>query len=94
MLNLDGRINLDQALIESPNFSHRFSSEDLQRIGDYVWHGFSQDLASRSAWENRTQKAMDLAQQLQEEKSFPWPGASNVAFPLVTIACLQFHSRA
>jgi chaperonin GroES len=37
---------------------------------------------------------MDLALQLQKDKSFPWPGASNVAFPLVTIAALQFHSRA
>jgi chaperonin GroES len=29
-----------------------------------------------------------------EAKSFPWPGASNVKFPLLTIACLQYHSRA
>ena len=37
---------------------------------------------------------MDLALQIQKDKTFPWPGCANVAFPLVTIAALQFHSRA
>jgi chaperonin GroES len=37
---------------------------------------------------------MDLAMQIQKDKSFPWPGCSNIAFPLITIAALQFHSRA
>jgi chaperonin GroES len=37
---------------------------------------------------------MDLALQVVEEKTFPWPNCSNVAFPLVTIAALQFHARA
>ena len=45
-------------------------------------------------WEKRTQAAMDLAMQMQKEKNFPWPGCSNVAFPLITIATMQFHSRA
>ncbi|WP_299209764.1 amidohydrolase family protein, partial [uncultured Dokdonia sp.] len=29
-----------------------------------------------------------------EDKTFPWPGASNVKFPLLTIAALQFSARA
>lgn len=37
---------------------------------------------------------MDLALQVVTDKNFPWPGASNVKFPLVTIAAMQFHSRA
>jgi chaperonin GroES len=37
---------------------------------------------------------MKLALQVVETKSFPWSGASNVKFPLVTMAALQFHSRA
>jgi chaperonin GroES len=31
--------------------------------------------------------------QIQEDKNFPWAGCSNVIFPLVTIASLQFSSR-
>jgi chaperonin GroES len=36
---------------------------------------------------------MDLALQVQKDKSFPWSGCSNVVFPLVTIAALQFSAR-
>ena len=50
-------------------------------------------MESRSAWEKRTEDAMKLALQVAEAKSFPWPGASNVKFPLITIAALQFHAR-
>ena len=37
---------------------------------------------------------MKLALQVAEAKSFPWTNSSNIKFPLVTIAALQFHSRA
>jgi len=37
---------------------------------------------------------MDLALQIQKDKTFPWPDCANVAFPLVTIAAMQFHARA
>jgi chaperonin GroES len=38
--------------------------------------------------------ATKLALQLTEPKSYPWPNAANVKFPLLTIAALQFQSRA
>ena len=37
---------------------------------------------------------MNLALQVMQSKSFPWEGASNVKFPLVTIAALQYSARA
>lgn len=94
MLNLDSRLILDKNAILSPNLCDRFSSEDLARIGSCVFDGYRQDLQSRYKWERRVQSALDLAMQVQKDKSFPWPGCSNIAFPLVTIAALQFHSRA
>lgn len=94
MLNLDTKITLNKAAIESSNLCDRFSSADLRRLGEWVWAGYNRDKHSRVQWEKRTQAAMDLALQLQKDKNFPWPGCSNIAFPLVTIAVLQFHSRA
>jgi chaperonin GroES len=91
---LETRLSVDEATMKSPNLTGRFTAQDLSTIGAWVWDGYRQDLFSRSLWEKRMQAAMDLALQLQKSKSFPWPGASNVAFPLVTIAALQFHSRA
>lgn len=94
MLTLDKHIKLDDKVCRAPNLTSRFDSQDLKRIGDWCWDGYDRDVQSRSTWLRRTQAAMDLALQLQREKSFPWPGCSNVAFPLVTIAAMEFHSRA
>jgi len=94
MLKLDSYIELTSAAIKSPNISDRFSEDDLKKIGSYCQQGYLQDKRSREAWERRNEAGMDLALQVQKSKSFPWPNASNVAFPLVTIAALQFHARA
>ncbi len=93
MLELDSYIKLDSAAIKSSNLCERFSKEDLQKIGNAVHEGYLRDKQSRYKWEKRTQAAMDLALQVVKEKSFPWPNAANVAFPLVTIAALQFSAR-
>lgn len=94
MLELSTTLKLDRKAILSPNLCDRFEADDLARIGNHVHEGYLRDRQSRQRWEKRTQAAMDLALQVSKEKSFPWPGCSNIAFPLVTIAALQFHSRA
>ena len=94
MLTLSKTIRLDPSAIREANLCKRFSAEDLEKIGAHVHAGYLHDKASRSKWERRTQAAMDLAMQVSKEKSFPWPGCSNIAFPLITIGALQFHSRA
>jgi chaperonin GroES len=93
-LNLTKYLTLDEKTIKSPNLCDRFSREDLDRIGAHVVENYKRDKHSREAWERRTEAAMNLAMQVQEEKSFPWPNCANIAFPLVTIAAMQFHSRA
>lgn len=94
MLNLETTIKLDKEAIESPNLTDRFSEADLQKIGQRVYEDYKVDVQSREKWMRRSSAAMDLAMQVQKDKNFPWPGCSNIAFPLVTIAALQFHSRA
>lgn len=94
MLNLDTKITLDEETISAPNLTDKFDKEDLRKIGECVWDDYTADVQSRQKWLKRTSAAMDLAMQVQKDKNFPWPGCSNIAFPLVTIAALQFHSRA
>lgn len=94
MLTLQTRIKIDEATIRASNLTDKFSEDELGQIGDWVWQGWDMDEASRQGWLGRTEAALDLAMQVTKEKSFPWPNASNIAFPLVTIATLQFHSRA
>ena len=94
MLKLDSHITLDAAAIAASNLCDRFSDDDLTRIGQECWRGWDVDEQSRAHWVKRNEAGMDLALQIQKDKTFPWPGSANVAFPLVTIAAMQFHARA
>lgn len=83
-----------QDIINSPNVAEILSTEDLSYIGSTVVSDFEEDLSTRDEWEEKMEDALKLAMQVTEEKTFPWPGASNVKFPLITIAALQYHARA
>jgi len=93
MVELEARLKFDQALIDDPNLCGKLSPEDLGKISMWVWEGFTKDVASRREWERRNSAAMDLAMQVQQAKNFPWPNCSNIIFPLVSIAALQFSTR-
>jgi chaperonin GroES len=92
-MELDVNININK-LINSPNIVDLLEQKDLTTIGFRVINEFNLDKESRIQWEKRVENAMKLALQVSEAKSFPWTNASNIKFPLVTIAALQFHSRA
>lgn len=93
-LHLEHTLHMDQGTIMSPNVADKFTDRDLAAISECVLEGYKKDKDSRYQWFQRTEAAMDLAMQVVEDKNFPWANASNVTFPLVTIAALQFHARA
>ncbi|MCF4166344.1 co-chaperone GroES [Zavarzinia compransoris] len=66
---------------------------ELGRIGQEVKRGYDIDEASRADWKLRIERATKLAMQIAEEKSFPWPGAANVKYPMLTTAAIQFNAR-
>lgn len=91
--DLDTKLSLNRDLIEAPNLAERFTEADLSCIGEAVWNGYSADEGSRGPWLRRNSAGMDLAMQVMKDKNFPWPGSSNVVFPLISIAALQFSAR-
>lgn len=94
MLNLRTKLKLNRDTIASSNLTVKFGEDDLAALGRWVLEGFERDKRSRLKWEKRNEAGMDLAMQIQKTKSFPWPNCSNVSFPLITIAVMQFHARA
>jgi chaperonin GroES len=81
-------------LISSDNIADELSDEQLKKIGTDVLEGFDSDLASRLRWEEDLEKWTKLALQIVEEKTYPWKGASNVKYPLLSTAAMQFNARA
>lgn len=80
-------------IVRMPNVAAKLSDEELLAYGTAAVDGYNADLATRNEWASRNANAIKLALQLAEKKTFPWTGSSNVKFPLVTIAALQFLAR-
>lgn len=68
----------------------------LHALGADVVADYRKDKADRREWEAIAEEALKLASQevRGETKRYPWPGCSNVNFPLLTTAALQFNARA
>ena len=93
MITLEKAIKL-QTLQESVNLATDMSDDDLTKIGHNVVDLYDADEASRLPWKKKNKDAISLALQIVEEKSSPWQNAANIKFPLLTLAALQFASRA
>jgi chaperonin GroES len=80
--------------IDSINLALSLDEDKLKEIGSSCKEGFEVDLQSRSTWERDLEDWTKLAMQVREEKSFPWRGASNVKYPILSTAAMQFAARA
>ena len=83
-----------RALVESTNLIKKFKKDQLDALREQVSSGFEHDLNSRQAWEQAAQEWTDLALQVREEKTYPWAGAANVKYPMLSTAAMQFNARA
>lgn len=81
-------------LLESTNIAETLDDDKLHTIGHNCKKGFSADVESRSKWEDEMDKWTKLAIQTQEAKVYPWPKASNIKYPLLSTAAMQFAARA
>ncbi len=83
-----------RAFLESKNIAEKLDDEKLEDISQQVSDGFEYDLRSRAHGEKCLTEWTNLALQIREEKSWPWVGASNVKYPLLSTAAMQFNARA
>lgn len=68
----------------------------LHTLGADVVADYRRDLADRKEWQDIAEEALKLASQESkgENKAYPWKGCSNVNYPIITTAALQFNARA
>lgn len=77
------------------DISHVFSEESLTSIGSDAVEDYARDKADRGDWERIVLKAQkSAAQESKGTKDYPWNKASNVHYPLLTVAATQFNARA
>jgi chaperonin GroES len=80
-------------VIESTNLAKKMDEDVLKELAGQVSDGFEADLTSRKEWENNIKSWTDLALQVREQKVWPWVGASNVKYPILSTASMQFNAR-
>ena len=79
---------------EGINLAEHLPAGTLDEVGTMCAKGYRDDLDSRREWEDRNAEALKLAMQYFERKSWPWEGASNVKYPLITTTAMQYNARA
>jgi len=95
-MQFTSRLKLEGAdgVIQAKNIAEMLTPNECSSLAAEVIDGYNDDKQSRSQWETDYAQAMELALQVVGQKTEPWEGASNVKFPLITIAALHFHAKA
>lgn len=86
------KLTLDK-ILKSKNIAEDLDEDKLLEIGDDISSGFDTDLDSRKPWEKDLSNWTKLALQISEDKTFPWPNAANIKYPLLATAAMQFAAR-
>ncbi len=78
------------------DISGLMTEDRLNAIGALVCEEYEIDRNDEKDWRETVEDALKLASQSHEsaKKDYPWPDASNVRFPILTTAALQFNARA
>lgn len=82
----------------SGDISSIYDTEKLAEIGQKCVADYERDLQDRKDWEDVARDALAACSQEElaragELKDFPWSGASNMRWPLLTIAAMQYNAR-
>ena len=83
-----------RTLIGVTNVSQSLDDDLLKKISGDVDTGYEIDKESREAWYKKNKEAIELAEQVFEQKNFPFQNAANVKYPLIAISSIQFAARA
>ena len=82
-------MNLVERILKKKN-----GQDLLVKIGQDCKRDYDIDLETRRNWEDEIEEWMNLACQIREQKNFPWRDASNIKYPLISVAAIQFSARA
>lgn len=81
-------------VFEVANVVELLDKDEVMKIGAKVVRGFETDFDSNYEWMAKAEQWVELAAQVMRQKTYPWPNASNVKYPLLTTAAVNFSARA
>ena len=88
------KLKLETIIGNTKNLAEDLDDDTLISIGNDVVEGYETDKASREPWEKDLKTWTELALQISGNKTYPWPNAANIKYPLLATAAMQFAARA
>lgn len=82
-----------EKLRDSDNIAELLDDTKLMEIANQVVKGYEIDENSRAEWKELVNHVMKIMNQKLESKNTPWPGASNLKFPIIMKAVLNYVAR-
>lgn len=94
LLTQDAAQYLDfQTILDTDNLAEILSEEMRASVASKVTTRYNTDLQSRSEKQKQLQDIIKYVLSQSEKRSFPFDGASNVIFPLISTACVEFAAK-
>lgn len=79
--------------LTSQNIAEDLEEDQLTHLANECKTAFEADLKSRQEWDDALEAWVKIAKQEREAKNYPWPKSSNVKYPLLSTAAMQFAAR-
>ena len=94
MLTQDAAQYLDfQTILDTENLTEILSEEMRTSVASKVTTRYNTDLQSRSEKQKQLQEIIKYVLSQSEKRSFPFEGSSNIIFPLISTACVEFAAK-
>lgn len=85
----DSKISIED-ILKTENLCEILDKDTLTEISQQVFSDYNGDLSSCASKMKELQEVMKLAMIISEQKTYPWTGASNIIYPLIANACVEF----
>ena len=94
-VDIQGLVSLMEFAKADGDISALLDGETVAKVTSQVLDTYEQDKISREDWAEVAEAALkEIAQTKSDVKTFPWENASNVKYPLLAHAVMQFNARA
>jgi chaperonin GroES len=91
---VSGKVDVLFDFIQMQNIADDIEKDELNAIGYKAVEEYEEDEGSLDEWREQNKQGLDLARQVYEKKTWPWENASNIKYPLIGQAAMNFNARA
>lgn len=83
-----------QEMVDAVELGKHLSQDRINRISELCKKQFAADRDTMQGWLQKAKRAMEMAMQIKANRQGPWPNSSNMQYPMVAQACIQFNATA